>query len=266
MHANILWRINPDTGEEAPYLRFRESYRDVCGKVHSLVILNVGFEPRLPGYQMHRIARALTDRFANRHQLNLFGSQLPGLTDEERAFAEHYWQRMIAEGQIDRFDNCEKASRKEAEHYIDLNTVHHTDAREVGAEWLCKQAIDQLQLEWFLTRQGWSKNLIDTALSHLIVRTVYAPSEWATHRIMTDNSAACELYHGQPGWTPGINSLYNVPDKLLEIKSELENHLCNVTDDLFNQENRIVLFDLTNFYLAYRHYPFRKMKICTTQT
>ena len=89
MHANIQWRINPDTGEEAPYLRFRESYRDVRGKVHSLVILNVGFEPRLHGYQMHRIARALTDRFANRHQLNLFGSQLQGLTDEEHAFVEH---------------------------------------------------------------------------------------------------------------------------------------------------------------------------------
>ena len=31
-------------------------------------------------------------------------------------------------------------------------------------------------------------------------------------------------------------------------REEEERHLCSVTDDLFNQKNRIVLFDLTNFY------------------
>ena len=56
MHANVQWRHNPATGEEAPYYRLKESYRDVCGTVHSLVVLNIGFEP------------ALTSRFAHRHQ------------------------------------------------------------------------------------------------------------------------------------------------------------------------------------------------------
>lgn len=45
MHANVQWRHNPATGEEAPYYRLKESYRDVCGTVHSLVVLNIGFEP-----------------------------------------------------------------------------------------------------------------------------------------------------------------------------------------------------------------------------
>ena len=149
---------------------------------------------------------------------------------------------MIADGQIDRFDNKEEQARQEAGKYIDLDTVRHTDAREVGAEWLCKQAIDQLGLEEFLRGRKWTKLQTDTALSHLIVRTVYAPSELATLRIMADNSAACELYSGLPGWVPRVNSLYGVGDQLLE------RHLCSVTDDLFNQNNRIVLFDLTNFY------------------
>ena len=126
--------------------------------------------------------------------------------------------------------------------------MEHTDAREVGAEWLCKQAIDQLEIDKFLKQQGWSKMQIDTALSHLIVRTVYAPSEWATHRIMRDNSAACELYSGTPDWLPGVNNLYTIPDRLFELKDALETHLCNQTDNLFNLQNRIVLFDLTNFY------------------
>ncbi|MGL5958713.1 MAG: IS1634 family transposase, partial [Phocaeicola sp.] len=32
------------------------------------------------------------------------------------------------------------------------------------------------------------------------------------------------------------------------MKQEIESHLCKVTDNLFNIDNRIVLFDLTNFY------------------
>ena len=66
--------------------------------------------------------------------------------------------------------------------------------RDLGAEWLSKQAIDRLDIEGILRGKGWKEESINTALSHLIVRTIYAPSEWATHRIMRDNSAACELY------------------------------------------------------------------------
>lgn len=248
MHANVQWRHNPATGEEAPYYRLKESYRDVCGTVHSLVVLNIGFEPALVPRQMRRIAAALTSRFAHRHQKDAFGGPLEGLDPAERDYAERFWRQMITDGQIDRFDNREEQARQEAGKYIDLDTVRHTDAREVGAEWLCKQAIDQLRMEEFLRGKGWTKLQTDTALSHLIVRTVYAPSELATLRIMADNSAACELYSGLPGWVPGKNSLYGVADRLLEVKGELERHLCSVTDDLFNQKNRIVLFDLTNFY------------------
>ncbi|MBQ3751433.1 MAG: hypothetical protein II865_09055 [Bacteroidales bacterium] len=180
MHANVQWRHNPATGEEAPYYRLKESYRDVCGTVHSLVVLNIGFEPALVPRQMRRIAAALTSRFAHRHQKDAFGGPLEGLDPAERDYAERYWRQMITDGQIDRFDNREEQARQEAGKYIDLDTVRHTDAREVGAEWLCKQAIDQLRMEEFLRGKGWTKLQTDTALSHLIVRTVYAPSELAS--------------------------------------------------------------------------------------
>jgi len=219
----------------------------VHGTVHSLIILNIGFEPALTPLQVRRIAYALTERFANRRQASLF-RELDGLTDEERAYAERYWKRMIDEGQIDRFNKKEAEANKEKERYIDLDTMEHTDAREVGAEWLCKQTIDRLGLEQFLRSRGWSDTQVKTALSHLIVRTVYSPSEFATHRIMRDNSAACELYSGNPDWVPGINSIYEVADRLYEIKDELERHLCQRTDNLFNCDNRIILYDLTNFY------------------
>ena len=43
--------------------------------------------------------------------------------------------------------------------------------------------------------------------------------------------------------------MYKVTDKLYALKEEIERHLCNVTDDLFYTDNKLILFDLTNFYV-----------------
>ena len=38
MHVNVQLRNNPQTGDRAPYYRLKESYRDVRGNVHSLIV------------------------------------------------------------------------------------------------------------------------------------------------------------------------------------------------------------------------------------
>lgn len=260
MHVNALHRFDPSRGREAPYFRFKESYRDVHGKVHSLVLLNVGFTPDLDGAQMNRIARFLTLRFNNMGHVPLFPEQSGGLSEHELARANEFWARMIDGGHIDRFREKEAGARKEAEDYIDANTVEHTDAREVGTEWLVKQTIDRLQLSEFLKNEGWSRQSIDTFVAHLTVRTVYSPSELASYRIMAENSAACELASGKTDWMPGFNALYKITDRVYGLKDKIERHLCSVTDNIFNLENRIMLFDLTNFYFEGRKAASKKAK------
>lgn len=261
MHANVQLRFCPEMGCQLPYYRLKESYRDVNGNVHSLVVLNIGFEPSLQPIQVKKIAYALTKRFKNRSNSDyLFGNDFSGLTDDERAKALIYWERMKSEGGIDRFDEREGKNCQEAEKYIDTDTIEHTDARNVGAEWLCYQAIASLGLETFLLNKGWSPNAIKTAISSLIVRTVYSSSENASYSIMHDNSAACELVSGNETWYPGYNAIYKITDKLYKIKDELETHLCNKTDNLFNLKNQIMLFDLTNFYFEGRKAESKKAK------
>lgn len=252
MHINVQTRFNPNTGSDAPYYRVKESYRDVHGNVHSLIVLNIGFEPDIDPRQMRRIAEILTKRHEMGSENTLFSSVYDELDEGLRPYARKYWKRMVKEGTIDRFDEKKRGSDQEKETYVDIDSIEHTDARDVGAEWLCKQAIDSLGIDGFLRRQGWSRNNINTLLSHLVVRTVYSPSELATHRIMRENSAACELFSGEPGWNPGVNALYELPEKLYLLKDKLESHLCQVTDNLFNIDNKIVLFDLTNFYFEGR--------------
>lgn len=183
MHVNVQIRHNAQTDEKAPYYRLKESYRDVHGHVHSLIVLNIGFKPNLTVKNVQRIALALTERFKKRNDENLFTENYGNLNKLELAKADEYWKRMRDEGGIDRFDNKEAKARSEASHYVDIDSVEHTDARNVGAEWLCKQAMDELSLEDFLRTEGWTENSINTALSHLIVRTVYTPlGSHRTHR------------------------------------------------------------------------------------
>ena len=183
MHVNVQIRHNAQTDEKAPYYRLKESYRNVHGHIHSLIVLNIGFKPNLTVKNVQRIALALTERFKKRNDENLFTENYGNLNKLELAKADEYWKRMRDEGGIDRFDNKEAKARSEASHYVDIDSVEHTDARNVGAEWLCKQAMDELSLEDFLRTEGWTGNSINTALSHLIVRTIYTPLEsHRTHR------------------------------------------------------------------------------------
>ncbi len=155
MHVNVQLRNNPQTGDRAPYYRLKESYRDVHGNAHSLIVLNIGFESNLSPASMRRIAVALTERFKNRSEQQLFPlKEMENLNDTERVKAEEYWTRMQEGGNIDRFDRRESEAKNEVSRYVDLDSVEHTDARNVGAEWLCKQAIDKLGFEEFLRSEG----------------------------------------------------------------------------------------------------------------
>nr|WP_320947058.1 hypothetical protein [Bacteroides intestinalis] len=99
-------------------------------------------------------------------------------------------------------------SRQRTERLIDVNTIKHTDAREIGAEWICLQAIHQLEIDKFLEQESWSEMQINTALAYLITRTIYSPSKLKSMRIMEENSAVCELISGSQHWRPGYQSIY----------------------------------------------------------
>ena len=183
---------------------------------------------------------------------SFYAAELRDYNEFVRSKAEEFWTAMVKNGSIDAVKSAKEESRKKAERLVDVNTVKHTDARDVGAEWICLQTIRELEIDRFLERQGWNEIQINTTLAHLITRTVYTPSELKSIRIMNENSAVCELVSGNQEWHPGYHDIYKVAPNLYGLKDKLETHLCRKTDDLFNLTNRIVLFDLTNFYFEGR--------------
>ena len=246
-------RYNPKTQRDDWYYRIKESFRDLTGRVRSRIMLNVGFiEEAHSPEDIRDIGKCLNYLHEHQGERDLFGCPFADYNEFVRSKAEEFWTAMVKNGSIDAVKSAKEESRKKAERLVDVNTVKHTDARDVGAEWICLQAIRELEIDRFLERQGWNEIQINTALVHLITRTVYTPSELKSIRIMNENSAVCELVSGNQEWHPGYHDIYKVAPNLYGLKDKLETHLCRKTDNLFNLTNRIVLFDLTNFYFEGR--------------
>ena len=259
MHFMSALRYNPKTQRDEWYYRIKEYFRGLTGRVRSRIMLNVGFIE-----EMHRpeeirdIGRCLTHLHEHQGEQDLFGCPFAHYNEFVRSKTEEFWTAMVNNGSVDAVKSVKEESRKKAERLVDVDTVSHTDAREIGAEWICLQAIRELGIDRFLERKGWDVTQINTTLAHLIIRTVYTSSALKSIRIMEENSAACELVSGNQEWRPGFHNIYNVAPRLYGLKDELEVHLCRKTDDLFNLTNRIVLFDLTNFYFEGRKEGSRK--------
>ena len=106
----------------------------------------------------------------------------PPFTDDPIVihYVEKFYNRMVDEKRIDvLLENRKKKAEKSGKDMqaIDLNSITNKDVREVGAEWLSYQAMNQLQISKFLEDQVWNQDDIKLAQTHIISRAVYPASE-----------------------------------------------------------------------------------------
>jgi transposase len=116
---------------------------------------------------------------------------------------------------------------------------------------MCYNTWDQLQLTSFFQSQGWNETQIQLAATQIIGRAVYPASELKTSSWMKENSAICEVT-GYDMAEITKDKLYDSALKLYEVKDALEKHLSQRTNDLFNLDDKIILYDLTNTYFEGR--------------
>ena len=240
MYFRSSLRNNPATGQTESYWRLVESYRNVFGKVCHRTLLNVGFID----YEietLNNVKQILQNRIERKESLF-------EITDElARKWADIYWDKLLKDNKVDASDNAFEKSKR----MVDIDTIKHKDAREVGAEWMCYQALEQLKFKEKLTNLGWEKEEIQLALTQIISRAVYPFSENRTTRWIKENSAICEIT-GYPIEKVTKDKLYKSALNLYKIKDKLEKYLSQKTNELFDLQDKIYLFDLTNTYFEGR--------------
>lgn len=245
-------RKNPETKQLSGYYRLLESYRNHHGQACHRTMLSAGFLDELNADQLNAIQKILTAKVANLDN-SLF--ELPYSDDlVVLDYVELFFNRMVIEKRIDipSDEVKSKVSRHGKEyHRIDINSIRNKDVREIGAEWMSFQAVGQLRIASFLEQQGWDDSDIRLALTHIISRAVYPASELKTSSWIKENSAVCEIT-GFDREKVTKDQLYRISTKLYNEKEALEQYLSFRTNELFDIEDKIMLYDLTNTYFEGR--------------
>lgn len=231
-------RKNPKTGELSGYYRLVESYRDISGRVCHRTILSIGYLDELSPAQMNQVQKGLNERIEG-----LSNQMFPSYDALVVSYIEKFYSQIINGKRI---DTCQSNSVAHWE-TVDINTLKNKSIREVGAEWMCIQAVRQLKLEEFLKVKGWDDEKVSLAMTHLVSRAVYPASEYKTSRWAIENSAICEIT-GFDVKKITKDKLYQISHSLYGLKTELEQYLSKCTNELFDLQDKIFLYDLTNTY------------------
>mgnify|MGYP001235044656 CR=1 FL=1 len=85
------------------------------------------------------------------------------------AGADIYWEQLVTRGKI----NISDKSYEEKHRMVNLDEIKLKNAREVGSEWMCFQAIGQLRLMEKLRELGWEEERMRLACTQIISRAVY---------------------------------------------------------------------------------------------
>ena len=246
MFIKTIPKTDKKTNKRYCYYRLCESYR-VGGKPRHRTILNLGSLEELPNRQDHKL---LADRIEQilRGEPPLF----PPQNETVERLAHYYAQQIIDQKLVDisasESKGEEKRQREPSDYQlVDVNSLSHERVREIGAEWLCQQAVEQLGLEHALQSLGWERKWIERALVYLIGRCVHPASDRETAHWLQQNSGLCELYHLPPGKV-SRHHLIEVSKRLYKHKVEIESYLRRRTGELFSLEDQIWIYDLTNTY------------------
>ena len=238
MFLKVIFKTIKTTGEQKKHYRLCESYR-VDNTVRHQTILHLGTLEELPETDQKKALATRIDELVKQSytgKQSLFATCDPLIeTLAQKFFA------LIKEKQ-----RLDIAAGKDY-HKVDTDSIQNKNIKETGSEWLCMQALEQLGIRNFLALKSWPSEKIQLALTHIISRAAYPASELRTSQWIKENSAVCELT-GYPAEKITKDKLYHISKCLYALKDELEKHLSKRTSELFDLDDKIILYDLTNTY------------------
>ena len=132
-------------------------------------------------------------------------------------------------------------------HTVDINSIDMVRPRSVGIEHVGLETLRKIRLDTKLKQLGLNTTQCAVAIGTIIARMAAPGSELFTHKWLKERSGLGELL-GYDFSTMSIMGLYRISDHLLKHKNELELFLYQNECTLFELDEVITLYDLTNTY------------------
>lgn len=130
---------------------------------------------------------------------------------------------------------------------IDTATIKNSDIKDIGIENILYKTIKELKLDSKLKELGFTNIQYNSALGTIIAKIANPSSEAKAYDWLCNTSGINELI-GCDYNKISSNSIYRISDKLLANKDGLEEHLYTTQKEIFNYDETITLYDLTNTY------------------
>ena len=237
MYIRKVNQQNRQTGKQYHTYRLVETYRNIDGKVRQKVLLNLGTHFEVPQEKWKILADRIEDAIKGQQQL--FTTD-PDIEELAQSIAKRVAHRVSARNEAvpqEKRDYCT----------IDINSIDHQQVKFIGAEHVGLETVKQLELDKLLEELNFNRKQINSALGNIIGRLIAPASERATHKYLHSQSGLDELLHCDFQQL-SLNQLYQISDKLLKNKAVIEERLFQKEKDLFQLEEIITLYDLTNTY------------------
>jgi transposase len=226
------------TGE--PYYTYRlvESVR-IEDKVRQHTLLNLGRHFEVPREQWAALAQRIAQLVSG--QLDALTPVLDGQWEEH---AQRYSALLVHAKARQQQEPC---PGKEDYQSVDVNSLELIRPRSVAVEHVSLAALRQLGLDTQLEQLGFNGPQRAAAIGTIIARMTTPGSELFTHRWLQTRSALGELIDYEYS-KMHLMQLYRVSDQLFKHKAALERFLYAQECSLFEFDEVITLYDLTNTY------------------
>jgi len=245
MFIKQIKKKNKSSDKEYTYYRLIHGYK-IGNKARHQTLLNLG---KLEGVDKSH-HKALADRIeelVTGSSTSLFPDiQTDNIIED---LAQEFSGKIITEKLfITTPPDKKRISKEISKNYqeVDLDTIEQIESRNIGGEWLIKQAMEKLGIQEILSATGMSKEETSIAQMLLTAKAIHPSSELETERWLYESSATKELYN--------INEdvsrykLYKAATQMYNHKTGVENRLYDNVITLFSNKSKIVIYDLTNMY------------------
>lgn len=213
----------------------------VDGVPKHITVLELGSLVNLATEKHKALAARIKQLISN--QLDILSDS--GIDDQVEEHAQYFFRKLVKKQLKSAPAESKKPGIKEIAE-VDLNSFETVDSKEIGGEWLCHQAFEELGLDGFISNHlGFNSNEVAISMLSLTGRMLYPASELRTSKWLNENSAAFELVSPNSG-TVDRNRLTNATLLLYRNKDKIEDYISGKVDDIFGLEDKYFLYDLTN--------------------
>lgn len=244
MFLKTIVKTDKKSGKRYDYFRLCESYR-IDGKPRHRTILSLGKLSELTSKEERKLLADRVEDLLNGSNRLFFDTQKAHI----EKYAKQIYKKIVDKKLIDvkqsNPDNRNDLLPDFQE--IDMNSFISEEAKDIGSEWLAYQAISQLNFSEILEKFDFNQKQIKIAIAHVISRCVYPASENKTADWINENSGLLNL-SGFENLKINRNHLYDISRKLYSKKDEIEQALSIKTNELFDLDDKVILYDLTNTY------------------